>query len=58
MTVPAILIRLPLEGSPRVLIDAEHERDHQRLLDWLEAHEDYLELVREALLLEAERRAA
>ena len=58
MSAPAILIRLELEAPPKVLIDALHEQDHDRLLDWLEAHPEYLALVQEALLLAPERRVA
>jgi len=37
VTALAILIRIELEAAPKVLIDAARERDHDRLLDWLEA---------------------
>jgi hypothetical protein len=42
---PAILIRLELEAAPR-------------LLDWLQTHPRYAALVSEAIVLEAEERAA
>jgi len=55
---PAILIRLELEAAPRLLVDALDDREHTRLLDWLQTHPRYAALVSEAIVLEAEERAA
>jgi hypothetical protein len=52
VSAPAILIRLELEAAPRLLVEALSEQEHDRLVDWLETHPDYLELVRRALALE------
>lgn len=58
MTAPAVLIRIPLEGAPRLLVDALTERNHQRIVHWIATHPEYLELVQRAIALEAKARAA
>jgi hypothetical protein len=58
MSAPAVVIRLALEARPRVLVDAFDEREHSRLIDWIEAHPAYQHLIAEALELEREERAA
>jgi hypothetical protein len=55
---PAILIRLPLEGAPQVIVAALHNGDGERLHDWIDANPEYVELVRRALALERRERAA
>jgi hypothetical protein len=55
---PAVIIRLELEGAPRLLVDCLHDREEERLFDWLEAHPELLELVVRALDLQDEARTA
>lgn len=52
MSAPAILIRLELEASPRLLTDCVSEGEQQRLLDWLRSRPALLELVETAIELE------
>jgi hypothetical protein len=58
MSVPAVIIRLELEGAPRLLVDCLSDREEERLFDWLEAHPELLELVVRALDLQDEARPA
>jgi hypothetical protein len=58
LSAPAIVIRLELEAAPRLQVDALNEREAERMVDWLEAHPEYLALIRRAAELETERRAA
>jgi hypothetical protein len=58
MSAPAVVIRLELEALPKVLVDALDEREHTRLIDWIEAHPAYQQLIAEALELERQERAA
>lgn len=55
---PALVIRLALEAAPRVYVEALHEGEHARLVDWIAARPALGELVARALELEDERRAA
>ena len=48
MSPPAVLIRLELEASPRVIVDAMYEGEMERLHDWFEAHPLHLELIHRA----------
>ena len=57
MSAPAILIRLELEAAPRLQVDALNEREHDRIVDWLEAHPSYLRLVQKAIELERQEAA-
>ncbi len=56
MSVPSVVILLPLEGRPRVLVDALREHDEQRLADWLAAHRALEDLVQRAYRLSHEKR--
>ena len=58
MRPPAIIVRFELEAAPRLQIDALSEREHERILDWVETHPDYLELLKRALELESRKPAA
>jgi hypothetical protein len=55
---PAVTIQIALESAPRVRFEVFSEEGGGRLLDWLEAHPDYLDLTRRALELGEEARAA
>ena len=57
MSEPSVQIVLALEAAPRVRVDFMDSGDEDRVIDWLEAHPRYLELVRRALELEAEQAA-
>jgi hypothetical protein len=57
VSTPAVVVRVEFEGSPRVRIDAEHEGDVTRLVAWLGARPELLELVRRAWDLEQEAAA-
>ena len=58
MTAPAVVIRLPLEGSLQIRPEWLHESDEARLFDWLEGHPELADLLRHALEVFAEARAA
>ena len=58
MSVPAVVVRFPLEGAPRVYVDALNDEEAARLGDWLAARVEYADLVDRALALEEEARAA
>jgi hypothetical protein len=58
VNLPAVLIRLEVEASPRLQIDALNESEQRCLVDWLEAHPRYLKLIQDALALERQERAA
>lgn len=55
---PAVVVRFELEAAARVFVDALDEGERVRLEDWLDAHPRESELVRLALELADERRAA
>lgn len=57
MSAPAVVIRLELEAVPRLLVDAINEEEHDRLLDWIESHPRYRQLIQDALALRAGERA-
>jgi hypothetical protein len=57
VSAPGYLILLPLEGRPRVVLDALHDDEEHRLHEWLEAS-GYIDLVERALDLADEERAA
>jgi hypothetical protein len=54
---PAIVIRLELERSPVVYVDAQHQGDVERLYDWIERGRPELGRLL-APLLELDRKAA
>jgi hypothetical protein len=58
MSAPAILIRLELEAAPRLQVDALTEREHERIVDWIETHPEYLDLILRTLALEGREPAA
>lgn len=59
MTPPSILIEIHLEsGRPRVYVDAVNDGEFLRLDDWLLRKPDLAELLRLALELQNEERAA
>jgi hypothetical protein len=55
---PAVLIVLPFEAVPQVRCEYLNSGDEERMLDWLGAHPELLELVSRALELAEEARAA
>jgi len=56
-STPTLTIVLPLEGRPRVHEEAMHEGDSRRLEDWIKSQPALLQLVKDALLLQARRAA-
>jgi hypothetical protein len=55
---PAILIEVPLEAAPRVLLNCMNSSEEDRLTDWIRAHDGLAELVARAIELAEEARAA
>lgn len=56
---PALIIFLPLEAAPRVVVDSLNDGEEKRLTDWLcEARPEYGELAARAMALAEEARAA
>lgn len=56
---PSFLIEVPLEGDLVVRLIAEHEEEHDRLLDWInDGRPEYADLVLRALALERAAKAA
>ena len=55
---PQIAIVLPVEGAPLVRLEAMNEGEEQRMVDWIDAKPEYGDLVRRALELAEEARAA
>lgn len=58
MSAPSILIRLSLEEKPRLAVDCLTDGEEARLVDWLSAKPEYLDLVTRAIELADERKAA
>jgi hypothetical protein len=52
VSVPSVAIVFGLEESPKVRMDYVDEGDELRMLDWLEAHPEYLRLISLAMELE------
>jgi hypothetical protein len=57
VSAPAIVIRLEFEAAPKVLADFPHEDDELRVLLWIDAHSELLEILHCALQAQ-ERRVA
>jgi hypothetical protein len=57
VSAPAVSVVFGLEASPRVRLDYVDEGDEIRMLDWLEAHPEYLRLISLAMELEGVRPA-
>ncbi|MFN2467039.1 MAG: hypothetical protein ABR521_02745 [Gaiellaceae bacterium] len=55
---PALVIVLAFEAAPRVVADCLSDSEGQRLVDWIESRPELLELVKRALELQEEARAA
>jgi hypothetical protein len=55
---PAVLIFLPLEAAPKVLINCLNEGEEDRLADWIAAHDGIAELIARAIELAEEAPAA
>ena len=53
-----MIIRLELEAAPRVYSDLGSDADWARLTDWLNAHPEQARIVRAALDLVRQERAA
>lgn len=58
MTAPAFVIRLPLEGRPLLSWDCLTEGEWDRLIFWLDANPARVALLRAALALVEQERAA
>jgi hypothetical protein len=48
---PTLTIVLPLEGPPRIFVDALHEGDDVRLRDWIGHHPELADLLDDALAI-------
>lgn len=57
MTGPRLIVEFPIEGAPRVLIDAVNESEQERLLDWIKSSNELLWLVADAIELQRKRAA-
>lgn len=55
---PAILIELPIEGTPEVRVICGNSSEEDRVTDWILAHEELRLLVARALELRDEARAS
>jgi hypothetical protein len=40
MSAPAVVIRLEIEAMPKIFPDVVSESEYERLIDWLESHEE------------------
>jgi hypothetical protein len=58
MSAPAVVIRLEIEAHPVIILEALSEDEKDRLADWIDAHEEYGELIRQAVKLVDWERAA
>jgi hypothetical protein len=58
VTTPAVIIRIPLEHPVSVYMDATNDGEGARLLDWVNAHPDLVDLVHRAFELADRERAA
>ena len=58
MSVPSIGIRLSLEERPRLAVDYLTKGEEDRLVDWLSAKPEYLDLVTRAIELADQRSVA
>jgi hypothetical protein len=48
---PGVMIFLPLEGAPRLWVDALTDSEERRLWDWIGGRDDLVVLVARALEL-------
>jgi len=55
---PAVIIEIPVEAAPRVVLSCSTEGEESRVWDWIAAHEELADIVRRALELAQEARAA
>jgi hypothetical protein len=55
---PAVILRFELEAAPIVFADYLDETEADRMDDWLDEHPEYRRLIREAVQLAEEARAA
>lgn len=58
MAAPAIVIRLELEERPSVREEAMNEGEARRLHDWITSRPELHRIVRDAVVLMTERKAA
>jgi hypothetical protein len=58
MSAPAVVVRFELEAAPRLYADATTEAEMARLLDWINAHPDHVDLIDRARELVAHEKAA
>jgi hypothetical protein len=56
--VPGLTIYVPLEGAPRLWLDALTNTEEARLWDWIATHPPLLELIAQALAIAEEAKAA
>jgi hypothetical protein len=55
---PAVILRFELEAAPIVFADYLDDSEADRMDDWLDEHPEYRRLIREAVQLAEEARAA
>jgi hypothetical protein len=55
---PSVTVVLELERAPVVLMDALNEGEAERLTDWIRTHDEYVDLVQQAIDLSRWQRAA
>jgi hypothetical protein len=58
VSAPALIIRLPLEGAPLLVLDCLNGWEEARLYDWLDSRPELAELAARALQLAEEAKAA
>jgi hypothetical protein len=51
MSAPALIIRLEVEAAPRLVCDVISESEEERLIDWIDAHPELVDLVVRAFRL-------
>ncbi len=58
MRHPAIVIAIGVEAAPSVVFCCQNSSEESRLMDWVASHDGLTELVRRAVALAEEARAA
>jgi len=57
-THPAVVIELRVDAAPSVMFVCRNSSEELRLMDWVASHDDLCDLVRRAVELAEEARAA
>ena len=58
MGAPAFIVRFEIETSPVLVLDTLNDSERARLLDWINQHDEWVELLARAQQLADERRVA